>query len=182
MAKGWSLDPSILANTVAEKTGVLQRKIAIEMLNQIIATSPVGNPDIWKANENRSAYNRFADEQNELAMEMPSNLTPTGRLKKSARYVRAAMYRPKEYRAGSFRASHFVSINTPSDYQPTKPDPGGADTLNRGTSTILSAPDYCTIYIQSNLPYSVPLENGHSKQAPTGVYANAFNGVSQAYK
>ncbi|HGU0822566.1 TPA: HK97 gp10 family phage protein, partial [Escherichia coli] len=25
-------------------------------------------------------------------------------------------------------------------------------------------------------------ENGHSQQAPTGVYANAFYGVLQAYK
>ncbi|EIQ1720650.1 HK97 gp10 family phage protein, partial [Escherichia coli] len=25
-------------------------------------------------------------------------------------------------------------------------------------------------------------ENGHSQQAPTGVYANAFHGVLQAYK
>ncbi|HIA8446854.1 TPA: HK97 gp10 family phage protein, partial [Escherichia coli] len=38
------------------------------------------------------------------------------------------------------------------------------------------------IYIQNNLPYAEALENGHSQQAPTGVYANAFHGVLQAYK
>ncbi|EIY0472576.1 HK97 gp10 family phage protein, partial [Escherichia coli] len=34
----------------------------------------------------------------------------------------------------------------------------------------------------NNLPYAEALENGHSQQAPTGVYANAFHGVLQAYK
>ncbi|MXC98177.1 HK97 gp10 family phage protein, partial [Escherichia coli] len=31
-------------------------------------------------------------------------------------------------------------------------------------------------------PYAEALENGHSQQAPTGVDANAFHGVLQAYK
>lgn len=182
MAKGWSLDPSVFANTVSEKVGTLQRHIATDMLNQIIATSPVGNPDIWKVNENRIAYNQFADSQNDSAMKFASNLTPTGRLKKSAKYVKAALYRPEGYRSGMFKASHFVSVNSPSDFQPLRPDPGGVATMNRGRASIDAAPDFCRIYIQSNLPYSVRLEQGHSKQAPTGIYANAFNGVSQAYK
>ena len=42
--------------------------------------------------------------------------------------------------------------------------------------------NYGVIYIQNNLPYAEALENGHSQQAPTGVYANAFHGVLQAYK
>jgi hypothetical protein len=182
MAKGWSLDPAVFANTVSEKVGTLQRHIATDMLNQIIKTSPVGNPDIRKVNNNRNAYNQFADSQNEEAMGFAENLTPTGRLKKSARYVKAALYRPEGYRGGLFKASHFVSIDTPSDFQPLRPDPNGVATMNRGVSTIERAPDFCRIYIQSNLPYSLRLEQGHSTQAPTGVYANAFNGVSQAYK
>jgi hypothetical protein len=55
-------------------------------------------------------------------------------------------------------------------------------TFLNGKNIIDQAPAYSVLYIQSNLPYSVPLENGHSTQAPTGVYAVSFNGVIQAYK
>ena len=90
--------------------------------------------------------------------------------------------RPAEYRAGTFRASHFVSIGEPNHSVPTEPDPRGTMTFLNGKNIIDQAPAYSVIYIQSNLPYSVPLENGHSTQAPTGVYAVSFNGVIQAYK
>ncbi|MEH2755320.1 hypothetical protein QE244_29570, partial [Klebsiella pneumoniae] len=90
--------------------------------------------------------------------------------------------RPAEYRAGTFRASHFVSIGEPDHSVPTEPDPRGTMTFLNGKNIIDQAPAYSVIYIQSNLPYSVPLENGHSTQAPTGVYAVSFNGVIQAYK
>lgn len=45
------------------------------------------------------------------------------------------IYRPPGYRAGTFRASHFVSVGSPSDYVPREPDPNGANTINNGTST-----------------------------------------------
>ena len=90
--------------------------------------------------------------------------------------------RPADYRAGTFRASHFVSIGSPDYSVPTGPDPRGTMTFLNGKNIIDQAPAYSVIYIQSNLPYSVALENGHSKQASTGVYAVSFNGVIQGYK
>ncbi|EFO5343979.1 HK97 gp10 family phage protein, partial [Escherichia coli] len=54
--------------------------------------------------------------------------------------------------------------------------------VQRGIGVISKAANYGVIYIQNNLPYAEALENGHSQQAPTGVYANAFHGVLQAYK
>lgn len=183
MTKAWSLDPALFADKVEEDVGKLQRVIAIQLLNEIVIRSPVGNPEIWAVNQTAVQYNKAVSEWNESQLSNPENLTKTGRLKRKAR-VNDSMdiKRPAEYRAGTFRASHFVSIGSPSNYVPSEPDPNGANTINNGTSTILAAPSYSVIYIQSNLTYSVPLENGHSKQAPAGVYAVSFNGVTQAYK
>ncbi len=64
---------------------------------------------------------------------------------------------------GRYRNAHHFSINAPSYAE------SGA------TSIRIPVGDYPTIYLQNNLPYCVVLEHGHSKQAPSGVYANAFN-------
>lgn len=83
---------------------------------------------------------------------------------------------------GRFRANNQVSIGSP-DYSVTDAaDKSGGATLQQGSAVIAQGKPYSVIYIQNNLPYAEALENGHSKQAPTGVYANAFHGVSQAYK
>lgn len=67
---------------------------------------------------------------------------------------------------GRYRRSHHISIGSPS-YAET----GG------GISLVLSLPrhTYPLVYFQNNLPYGMRLEHGWSKQAPTGVYQNAFN-------
>lgn len=83
---------------------------------------------------------------------------------------------------GRFRRNNMVSLMSP-DYSITdEVDPGGVMALQIGIAVISRAANYGIIYIQNNLPYAEALENGHSKQAPTGVYANSFHGVSQAYK
>ncbi|MDO4896334.1 MAG: HK97 gp10 family phage protein [Moraxella sp.] len=66
---------------------------------------------------------------------------------------------------GRYRNAHHISIGSPS-YAET----GG------GISMVLSLPrhSYPMLYIQNNLPYGLRLEHGHSRQAPTGVYGNAF--------
>jgi len=83
---------------------------------------------------------------------------------------------------GRFRRNNMVSLVSP-DYSVTdEVDPSGGIALQIGIGVISKAANYGVIYIQNNLSYAEALEDGHSKQAPTGVYANAFNGVSQAYK
>lgn len=64
---------------------------------------------------------------------------------------------------GRYRGAHHFSIGAPSYAE------SGA------TSIKVPMGDYPTIYLQNNLPYVVRIENGWSKQAPSGVYANAFN-------
>ncbi|UIW10321.1 hypothetical protein [Flyfo siphovirus Tbat2_3] len=183
MAKGWSLDPSAFADMVAEDVRTKQRVIGIQLLDEIVKTSPVGNPETWAINTTAVQYNKAVSDWNDSLYSNPDNLTKTGRLRKKVKLNDGMdIKRPVDYRPGMFRASHFVSVGEPNYSEPTEPDKNGTMTRLNGKAVIDQAPAYSVIYIQSNLPYSVPLENGHSKQAPTGVYANAFNGVAQNNK
>lgn len=64
---------------------------------------------------------------------------------------------------GRYRNAHHFSHGSPSHA--------------KSGATVLQIPvgDYRPIYIQNNLPYALRLENGWSKQAPSGVYGNAVN-------
>lgn len=64
---------------------------------------------------------------------------------------------------GRYRNAHHYSIGSPSYAEK------GSQTIN------IQVGDFPTVYIQNNLPYCQRLEHGHSKQAPTGVYGNAFH-------
>lgn len=126
MAKGWDLDPALFAGMIEEDVGKRLRIIAIQLLNEIVISSPVDT--------------------------------------------------------GRFRANNQVSLGSADYGTTTATDKTGTATLQQGSAVIAQGKPYSVIYIQNNLPYAEPLEDGHSKQAPTGVYANAFNSVTQAYK
>ena len=83
---------------------------------------------------------------------------------------------------GRFRINNLVSLLHPDFGISDNVDPNGTIAVQRGIGVISKAANYGVIYIQNNLPYAEALENGHSQQAPTGVYANAFHSVLQAYK
>ncbi|MCY4125399.1 MAG: HK97 gp10 family phage protein [Pseudomonas sp.] len=83
---------------------------------------------------------------------------------------------------GRFRGNNIVSIGSPVFRQTAELDPTGAATLRAGSSALSGLEPFTTVYIQNNLPYAEALENGHSQQAPGGVYGLAFIGVSEAYK
>jgi hypothetical protein len=83
---------------------------------------------------------------------------------------------------GRFRANNQVSIGSADYSELSAVDISGAATIQQGSAVIAQGRPYSVIYIQNNLSYAEALENGHSQQAPAGVYALAFHGVSQAYK
>lgn len=83
---------------------------------------------------------------------------------------------------GRFRANNQVSIGSPDYTSTMATDKSGGTTLQQGSAVIAQGQPYSVIYIQNNLPYAEPLENGHSQQAPAGIYAVSFHGVAQAYK
>lgn len=82
---------------------------------------------------------------------------------------------------GRFRGNNMVTVSEPTDeYDESLIDPNGQATLAAGDAIIgriTSA--FEVIYIQNNLPYAEPLENGHSDQAPAGVYEVTFNSIRE---
>ncbi|WP_428945298.1 HK97 gp10 family phage protein [Pantoea sp. FN060301] len=83
---------------------------------------------------------------------------------------------------GRFRNNNVVSIGSADYSQREGEDKTGTATIQRGSAVIANGKPYSVIYIQNNLPYAESLENGHSQQAPAGLYGIAFHGVTQAYK
>lgn len=76
---------------------------------------------------------------------------------------------------GAFRGNHRVSVGSiPSGYDLTATDTSGSTTIAKAQQEVLSARIGDTIYIYNNLPYAIPLENGHSRQAPLGIYTVAL--------
>lgn len=140
MAKGWDIDPAQFAGLVEKQVGERLQIISMALLEEIVKSSPVGNPSIWKGKA------------------------------------------PPGYTGGGFRANNQVSIGTPEYSDLPDIDKSGTPTIQKGNAVIAQAKPFSVIYIQNNRPYAEELERGHSTQAPTGVYANAFHGVSQAYK
>ena len=83
MAKGWNIDPAAFAGLVEDDVKLRQRTIAIQLLNEIVQRSPVGNPELWAINATAVQYNKAVGEWNESLYADPANLTKTGRLRKN---------------------------------------------------------------------------------------------------
>ncbi|MDU5779205.1 MAG: HK97 gp10 family phage protein [Pantoea sp.] len=105
---------------------------------------------------------------------------------KKLRIISMALLTEIVYRSpvkdGYFRNGNVVSIGSADYSQPSEPDKSGSAAIQRGSAVIANGKPYSVIYIQNNLPYAEALENGHSQQAPAGVYGVSFHGVTQAYK
>lgn len=89
---------------------------------------------------------------------------------------------PVGYVGGRFRGSHIVSIGSPVYEETVSVDPTGSATISREGAKLSGLEPYTVVYIQTNLAYAEEIENGHSTQAPAGVYELAMTGVSEAYK
>ena len=83
---------------------------------------------------------------------------------------------------GEFRASHKVTLDSPDNNYEKSFDVSGTITLSEGLKIASTAKIGGLVYIQSNSPYGDKLENGHSMQAPNGVYALSFQYVCEKYK
>lgn len=83
---------------------------------------------------------------------------------------------------GRFRGNNIVSVGAPVYTSTVNVDPTGAETIQNGVREVTGLEPYTQVFIQNNLPYAGPLEDGHSQQAPAGIYAVSFNGVAEAYR
>ncbi|WP_025126475.1 hypothetical protein [Pseudomonas sp. PH1b] len=178
--RGWSTPPSAFAGVVEEQLAQRVRVIAMAMLQDIVLRSPVGNPSLWKANTELKSRNvAMADAYDAKAAQL-GNKKLTKREREQNFFVNQVAA-GQGYVGGRFRANNIVTVGTPSFAQLDTVDPSGATTISNGGAVLRSVEPYAVVYIQNNLPYATALEDGHSQQAPGGIYAVSFNGVSQAY-
>lgn len=82
---------------------------------------------------------------------------------------------------GRFLANNIVSVGAPVFYSVDAYDKTGGETIAKGETVVSGLRPYTVTYIQNNLIYAGPLEDGHSRQAPAGIYGIAFHEVAQAY-
>lgn len=166
------------------------REIIIELGGSLIRMSPVGNQELWASNVAFRAKNtRAADDydfkvsvRNTVINLTDSNFTKSGNLRKGVKYAKPltkterdqnynvnGLVAGKDYVGGRFRGNWQFSIEAPADGTLDIVDPSGSMSLAllRGQVTSLTAGQ--TAYIVNNLPYAIPLEYGHSSQAPSGM-------------
>jgi hypothetical protein len=186
---GWSHSLTDFADQAGEDITQMARVIAIAMLTEVVNRSPVGNPDLWKANIALKSKNVSLADAYDANVDV-RNASNTGRKKfkkltqreRKENFFVDAKAAGKGYIGGTFRGSHMVSIGAPDLTVVENVDPSGRETINKGAMLIRASGQFPVIYIQTNSPYGEMLELGHSTQAPGGVYDLAFIGVSEAYK
>lgn len=74
---------------------------------------------------------------------------------------------------GRFKGNWSVSIGARNTTTSLAVDLSGSATVARGAAVLDDYPvdKWPKIFIQNNLPYAIPLEDGHSAQAPGGMVA-----------
>ncbi|WP_053870486.1 hypothetical protein [Pseudomonas putida] len=179
------------AEAAKEAMDLTFREVVIMVGRRLVTMSPVGNPDLWKVNvdaqrsagEQVSAYNAKAASINDAISGNPSNLTKTGNLKRGIKYRKPLTKREElenyGYGAGVRRVGQgYVGGRFRSNWQLTSGAPAvgeiediesAGETLDR---LLVAAGDLSAgevAYIVNNLPYAIPLEYGHSSQAPGGM-------------
>lgn len=70
---------------------------------------------------------------------------------------------------GRFRANWQTSVGAPDTATSAATDKSGGTAIARGTAVALKFPMGGTVWLANGLPYALPLEYGHSKQAPAGM-------------
>ena len=146
------------------------REIIIEVGSSLIRMSPVGNPEIWAQNAVATQYNKAVDDHNAELRSDPANLTKGGRLKKGRKLNDGMDIVASEgYVGGRFRANWHLSIGVVENVTFDEVDPSGAETV---AALVAAMGDFTAgqiAYVINNLPYAIPLEFGHSTQAPGGM-------------
>ena len=166
------------------------REIVIEIGSSVIRMSPVGNPEIWTANvAHRQANTAAADAydfkvavRNTVINLTDSNFTKAGKLRRGVKYAKPltkterdqnfnvnGLVAGKGYVGGRFRGNWQFSIDSPADGVLDQIDPSGNVSIAVLRTQVQSLTIGQTAYLVNNLPYAVPLEYGHSKQAPGGM-------------
>ncbi len=93
---------------------------------------------------------------------------------------------PAGYLGGHFRANNQYRFGGLPSGEIEGEDPSGSATMAKIEAEVLMSPAAGMHYIANNVPYAMALENGHSTQAPQGIYGlaaiDAANTVKRIWK
>lgn len=157
------------------------REIVIEIGSSVITMSPVGNPEIWAQNAIAAKCNQAVEDHNSALRNDPANLSKNGRLKPGKKLKDGMdIVAPAGYVGGRFRGNWQFSIDSPATGELDRVDPKGNETIAQLEAQVAALTIGQTAYIVNNLIYAVPLEYGHSTQAPKGmvrVTLDRFQGI-----
>ncbi|KPY33178.1 hypothetical protein [Pseudomonas syringae] len=166
------------------------REIIIEIGSSVIRMSPVANPDLWEANVAfREANTRTADDydykvslRNTVINLTESNFTKSGKLKRGVKYAKPLTKTERaqnfnvnglasgiDHIGGRFRGNWMFGIGAPDGTTTEEIDPSGSKSTARIVNGVLEFRAGDVAYITNSLPYAIPLEFGHSTQAPGGM-------------
>ncbi|PNA03525.1 MULTISPECIES: hypothetical protein [unclassified Pseudomonas] len=186
----FALSLAEFAAQTSEAIDASVREIIIELGSSLIRMSPVGNPEIWAANvAHRQANTRAADDydfkvavRNTLINLDESNFTKAGKLKRGVKYAKPltkterdqnfnvnGLVAGEDYGGGRFRANWHLSIGVVENVTFDEVDPSGTETIAALVAAISDFTAGQMVYLINNLPYAIPLEFGHSTQAPSGM-------------
>lgn len=150
------------------------RAIALEMLSRIVLKSPVGNPELWKANQasvyGRETFNLFVDASNAADAASGAKRKPLRRKGKRALASQFPLKAGKGYVGGAFRRNWQLTITSPASGVLPGVDPSGGQAIAAAAAVLSAFKAGPVIHINNNLPYGPALEfEGHSSQAPAGM-------------
>lgn len=153
------------------KAELAVRKIALEMLTRIVQRSPVGNPELWAANQVAAQYNHEVSVRNAELRAIPENLTKAGRLKRGKKVKDSMQIKaPPGYIGGRFRGNWLVAVGSPLIGEIDRVDPSGGEAIAAARAVLQSFVAGTPIFLQNNLPYGPRLEyEGWSNQTPNGM-------------
>ncbi len=186
---GFAAQLEQFAETAKEAMDLTFREVVIMVGRRLVTMSPVGNPDIWKVNveaqgsaaEQIAAYNAKAAAINAGITSDQANYTKSGNLKGGLRLRKPLTKREQRenfglgvrtvgqgYVGGRFRSNWQLTTGVPAAGEIEDIESAG-ETLDR---LLVAAGDLSAgevAFIVNNLPYAIPLEYGHSSQAPGGM-------------
>lgn len=177
------------AEQVKDRQEEVTRIAMFKVFAQIVQMSPVGNPELWAVNQTAVEYNKAVKNHNDALRQDPDNLTKNGRLKRGLKvHDSMDIKKPHGYTGGRFRGNWQIGLDTLPTTETGRIDKQGNATLAAGQGVLEQFKVGTTqvIYFANNVPYAVPLEYGHSKQAPNGMvriavmnFHDSFNAALQ---
>lgn len=82
---------------------------------------------------------------------------------------------------GRARGGWQVTINFVSNEDTGIKDKNGSATVEAGVGALNGLKPFSVVYVNNNVEYIIPLEEGHSKQAPQGMIALTLEEVRQQF-